>query len=315
MLRFAVRRLMAVAGLLIVVSFMIFGLLQITPGSPIDALLGNRPRTTELVQSLTATYHLNDPFLVQYWHWMRDILHGNLGTSVQSDQSVTSLLAQRLPVSIELAGLALTVAVLLGVPAGFTAGVRRGGLIDRSLSSLSVVGMSAPAFAVGILFIFAFGVKLGWFPVFGVGQGFADRIAHLTLPVLTLAVSLTPLVVRQTRAAVWDVMDQDYITFARARGLSPWRIMVPYALRNSSLPIVTVTGLLAIGTMTGTVIVEQVFSIPGVGSLLVTSIQNKDIPVAQGVALVIALVVLTINLVVDMLVLALDPRTRNPRGV
>lgn len=311
---FVVRRLAAAGAVLAGVSFLIFALLAVSPGSPVDALLGNRPRTPETVRALTEQYHLDDPFLVRYWHWLHGVVTGDLGRSVQSGQAVTGAILERLPVTLELAGFALLLVLAVGVPAGFAAGLRRGGRLDRAVSGLSVLALSAPAFVVGILLIYVFSVRLGWLPAFGGGTGLADRPAHLVLPVVTLAIGLSALVVRQTRAAALDVMAQDYITFARARGLPLWRILVPYALRNSALPIVTAAGLLAIGAISGTVLAETVFAVPGIGSLLIGSIQNKDIPLAQGIALVIALAVVLVNVVVDLLVLLIDPRTRHPRG-
>jgi peptide/nickel transport system permease protein len=311
---FVARRLAGVVVVLAGVSFLIFALLEISPGSVVAALLGGRPASPQVVQAITAKYQLNEPLPVQYWHWLGRVGSGDLGRSVQSGQTVTSMIAGRLPLTLELAGLALVVVLLLGVPAGFAAGVRRGGWLDRGVSAGSVLGLSAPAFAVGIVLIYLFGVRLAWLPVYGAGAGFGDRLSHLVLPVVTLAAGLLALVVRQTRAAVLDVMAQDYITFAYARGLPRWRVLVPYALRNSSLPIITAAGLLAIYAISGTVLVETVFSVPGLGSLLVSSIQDKDILVAQGVALVIALAVVGINVIVDLVMLVVDPRTRHPAG-
>jgi len=311
---YVARRLAVTVGTLLGVSFMIFSLLAIAPGSPVTALLGGRPPTPGLVRAITAKYHLDDPFLVQYWHWIGNALHGDLGRSVQSNQTVTSLLAQKLPVTLELVALALLVTVLVGIPAGYAAGVRRNGALDRAISTASLFCLSAPVFAVGILLSYVFGVRLGWLPVFGGGSGVTDRLSHLALPALALALGMSAIVVRQTRASVLDVMDQDYITFARARGLSRSRIVTRYALRNSALPIVTSVGLLAIFAVAGTVLVESVFSVPGLGLQLTGAIDGKDILVAQGTALLIAVAIVIINVVVDFAVLVLDPRTRQPRS-
>ncbi len=311
---YVARRLVVTVGTLCGVSFMIFSLLAIAPGSPVSALLGGRPPTPGQVQALTAKYHLNDPFLVQYWHWIVNALHGDLGRSVQSNQSVTSLFEQKLGVTLELVGLALLLTLLVGIPAGYVAGVRRNGGLDRAISTVSLFCISAPVFAVGILLSYVFGVQLGWLPVFGAGSGFVDRLSHLALPALALALGMSAVVARQTRASVMDTMDQDYITFARARGLSRSRIVTHYVLRNSSLPIVTSVGLLAVFMISGTVLVESVFSVPGLGSQLTGAINSKDILVAQGTALFIAVAVVIINVVVDFAVLVLDPRTRQPRS-
>jgi peptide/nickel transport system permease protein len=311
---FVIRRLAALAVVLAGVSFLIFALLAIAPGSPAEALLGTRPRTSDEIAAITAQYHLDDPLPVRYWHWLGGVLGGDLGRSIQSGQTVASMIGDHVGVTLELGGLALLVVLITGVPAGFVAGIRRGGRFDRGMSLLSVFALSAPAFAVGIVLIYLFGVRLSWLPVYGAGTGFVDGLRHLVLPVVTMAISLSALVIRQTRAAVRDVMDQDYVTFAKARGLPHWRVVIPYALRNSSLPIITTAGLLAIGAITGTVLAETVFAVPGIGSLLIGSIQARDIPVAQGVALLFALAVVLINLAVDLLVLVLDPRTRHPVG-
>jgi peptide/nickel transport system permease protein len=308
------RRLAVMAGTLVGVSFMIFSLLAIAPGSAVSALLGGRPPRPGEVEALTAKYHLSDPFLLQYWHWIGHALHGDLGRSMQSNQSVTSLFEQKLPLTLELIGLAMLLTLLVGIPAGYVAGVRRNGGLDRAISTVSLFCISAPVFAVGILLSYVFGVQLGWLPVFGAGSGFIDRLSHLALPALALSLGLSAVVARQVRASVMDTMDQDYITFARARGLPRSRIVTHYVLRNSSLPIVTMVGLLAIGMLAGTVLVENVFSVPGLGSQLTGAINSKDILVAQGTALFIAVAVVVINVIVDFAVLVLDPRTRQPRS-
>jgi peptide/nickel transport system permease protein len=309
--RFLLKRLAGMVAVLVVVSFLVFSLLAVSPGSVVATLLGTRPSTPQAVAAIKAEYHLNDAFLVQYWHWLSGAVHGDFGSSIQSGASVTSVIASHLPVTLELALYALVLVVVIGIPAGMAAGIGRGQPFDRGVSGLAIVGMSAPAFAVGLVLIYVFGVRLGWFPVYGAGSsGLADRVDHLTLPAVSLAAGLVALIVRQTRAAVMDVMEQDYITFARARGLSRPRILAGYALRNTALPVVTAAGLLLIVAIGGTVLVETVFSVPGAGMLMVQSIQAKDIPVVQGVAFFVALLVVAVNLLVDTAALVIDPRVR-----
>ncbi|WP_026197518.1 ABC transporter permease [Sciscionella marina] len=308
---FLLRRLGGMVVLLLVLSLLVFGLLALSPVSELTTLLGTQPSTPEAVQAITAEYHLNDPFLVQYWHWLVDALHGNFGQSIQSGEPVGSVIVSHLPVTLELALYAGLLVLVLGVPVGMAAGIRRGRVFDRGVSGLTIVGMSAPGFSLGILLIYVFGVALNWFPVFGPGgDQAADRVAHLTLPSIALAAGLIALIVRQTRAATMHVMEQDYVTFARARGISRPRIMVSYALRNTGLPIVTAAGLQLIVAISGTVLVESVFSIPGAGQLMVQSIQSADIPVVQGLSFFVALLVMVVNLIVDVAVLIIDPRTR-----
>jgi peptide/nickel transport system permease protein len=309
-LLYVVKRFLVAFGLLIVVSFLVFALLAMSPGSMETTLLGARPATPETVEAIRHEHHLDEPFLVQYWYWARDAAQLDLGRSITSGDTVTHVVQERLPVSLALAGYTLLLVLVIGVPLGLLAGIRHGTRLDRAVTTLTVVGMSAPAFAVGLLLLYLFGVELGWFPVFGAGEGFVDRVHHLTLPAIALALALGALVVRQTRAAALDVMHEDYVTFARARGLSRSRLLGAYALRNVSLPIVTSAGFILILALSGAVLVESVFSLPGVGSLVVESVTTKDVPVVQGVALMLAFYVIVINVLIDLSVMVIDPRTR-----
>jgi peptide/nickel transport system permease protein len=309
-LLYVVKRFLVAFGLLIVVSFLVFALLAMSPGSMETTLLGARPATPETVEAIRHEHHLDEPFLVQYWYWARDAAQLDLGRSITSGDTVTHVVQERLPVSLALAGYTLLLVLVIGVPLGLLAGIRHGTRLDRAVTTLTVVGMSAPAFAAGLLLLYLFGVELGWFPVFGAGEGFVDRVHHLTLPAIALALALGALVVRQTRAAALDVMHEDYVTFARARGLSRSRLLGAYALRNVSLPIVTSAGFILILALSGAVLVESVFSLPGVGSLVVESVTTKDVPVVQGVALMLAFYVIVINVLIDLSVMVIDPRTR-----
>lgn len=309
---FVLKRLGAMAAVLLIVSFLVFSLLALSPGSLVATLLGTQPATPAAVAAIKAEYHLNDPFIVQYGRWLAAAVQGNFGRSTQSGEPVTSLIASRLPVTLELALYALVLVVAVGIPAGMAAGIRRGRLLDRGVSALTVVGMSAPVFAVGIVLIYVFGVRLGWFPVYGAGGGqFAVRLSHLTLPAVSLAAALAAVVMRQTRASMAGIMQQDYITFARARGLSRSRVMLAYALRNAAPTVATAAGLLLITAISAAVLVETVFSIPGAGSLMIQSINAKDVPVVQGLAMCVAVLVVLANLLVDVTLLIIDPRLRH----
>ncbi|CCH32487.1 ABC transporter permease [Actinosynnema sp. NPDC047251] len=310
MTRFLARRLAAMVAMLLLVSFLVFSLLALAPGSLLATLMGTAPTTPELIEATTLKYHLDDPFLVQYGRWLADAVRFDLGTSVRSGENVLDALGQALPMSFQLALFALLLVVLVGIPLGTAAGLRRGAAADRVVSTAAAFGMSAPPFAVGLLLVYVFGVLLDWFPVFGSGDGFADGLWHLVLPAVSLAAGLMAIVLRQTRAAMLDVMDQDYITFARARGVAPGRVLVKYALRNAAVPIVTSSGVVLIAALSGAVLVETVFSLPGVGSLLVVSVNTKDIPMVQGIAMVAAAFVILVNLAVDVLTGLLDPRIR-----
>lgn len=309
---FVAKRLLGAVVIMLVVSLLVFTLLEMSPGSILATLVGTRPATPDVIAELTARYHLDDPFLVRYGAWLDAVLHGDLGRSTQSGATVTSIVGDRLPVTLQLAAYALVLVLVVGIPAGMLAGIRQGSRLDRGVSGLTVIGMSAPGFALGILLIYLLGVRFAVFPVFGAGDDdLVDRMSHLTLPAVALATGLAAIIVRQTRAAVLDVMHQDYVTFARARGLSRRRVLVQYALRNSALPVVTAAGLLLIAAIAGAVLVETVFSLPGTGSLMIQSVNAKDVPVVQGLALAVAAFVVVVNLLVDLLALLIDPRTRS----
>lgn len=312
-IRFVLKRLGFAVVLLFTVSFLVFSLQSVSKNSIVSTVLGGRPATPEQIANVRAEYHLDDPFLQRFGLWLWDAVHLDFGTSIRTKEPVMSAVSDRLPVTLELTALAIILVVLIGVPFGMLAGIRRGSLADRMISTVSIVGLSAPVFATGIFLLYIFGVFLGWFPSFGAGgPGVLDRLRHLALPSVALVATLVAVVARQTRAATLNVMQQDYVTFARARGLSPVRILTRYALRNVSIPVVTVTGLLMIYLIGGTILVEQVFSLQGLGQLMVTSVELSDVPVVQGIALVIAVFVVIVTLAVDLIAMLLDPRTMYP---
>jgi peptide/nickel transport system permease protein len=305
---FLARRLAAMAAVLVVISFVIFALLYLAPGSPEQVLLGPRQATPSSVAAIRAHYHLDDPFLVRYGDWAEGAVHLDFGRSIRTNEEVTSAIGRRLSLSLQLGGLAFVIALGLGIPLGLVAGLRRRTGTDRALVGASVVGVSAPAFATGILLLYVFAVRLSWFPVFGEGTGFGDRLHHLALPAFALGLTGMGLILRLTRAGTIAAVEQDYVAFARARGVSRWRVLSAYIVRNALVPIVTGAGLILGYLLAGAVLVEVTFALPGVGSLLVESITAKDIPVVQGLAMLIALLVVVINLVTDLIYLAVDPR-------
>ena len=303
-------RLAAIAVSLLVVSLLVFSIIHLTPGSPEQALLGTRHTSPEALAAIRVKNHLDQPFLAQYAYWFGNALQGNFGNSIRTNQPVASLLSDRLPLTVFLAAYAAILALGVSIPAGLVAGLRHGTRVDRVISLVSTVAISTPSFVVGFLLLYVFGVGLGWFPMFGVGDGFADRLWHLTLPAVALALPALAILARQTRAAAFNVYHQDFVTFARARGLSRRLIWGRYALRNSSLPVVTTSGLVLAYFLTGALLVEVTFAIPGIGTLMVESVTAKDIPVVQALAVVAALLVLTANLLADLAHAALDPRVR-----
>ncbi|MBV1849959.1 ABC transporter permease [Catellatospora tritici] len=311
MLRRLIGRLGAAGLLLLLVSFLVFSLVSMAPGSLETTLLGARPASPELIHSIRLQYHLDDPFLLRYLRWLTEAAHLDFGRSIVTSEPVSSAVSARAAVSAELAVLAFLVAAMIGVPAGLAAAAWRGRAADRAITLAAILGMSAPPFAVGTLLIYLFGVRFPVLPVYGAGDGPGDRLLHLALPAVALGAGLAALVVRQTRAAALGVLDQDYLTFARARGLSRVRVQTTYALRNVALPIISSLGLVLIVALPGAILVEVVFSLPGVGSMMVESVGAKDVPVVQALAIFTALYVVVVNTGVDLCSLLIDPRLRD----
>jgi peptide/nickel transport system permease protein len=305
-----VRRVIVYAGMLVLISFVIFSLLHLTPGDVVNTLLGTRRRTPETEAMLREQYHLNEPFLTQYWIWLRDAVRLDFGESTISTLPVTNEISARLPNSLLLGGGAYVLTMLLGVPLGLLAAVKRSTALDRGIVAAVVIGFSTPVFVGAVALLYVFGVLLEWFPVFGAGEGFIDKVWHLTLPALALAISGVALIVKHTRAVMIRVLDQEYVTFARARGLTSRRVFLLYALRNGLIPVITVSVPLLAALVTGAVLVEVTFSIPGIGDLLVQSASNQDLPTLQAIALLVAAFVMVANLVADLLYMAVDPRIR-----
>ena len=307
MLRYILRRLAGAAVVLTLLSFLVFSLLYLVPGDPVKILVGTRRLTPEVRQAVTARYGLDEPLVVRYWHWLTRAVTGDFGDSVRSATPVTDVLASRVSLTAWLTIGAFILAVAVGIPLGIAAARRRGSWVDRTIVGWSVVGVSAPGFALGLVLLYVFGLMLGWFPVFGAGTGIADTLWHLTLPVIALATGIVAMLVRITRAAVGAELSQDYVTFARSRGVPHRRITAMY-VRGAALPIITSAGLI-LGTLFGsTVPVEEAFSLPGLGKLLADSITYKDVPVVQAIALLVAFVIIGVTLIVDIAAFAVDPR-------
>ncbi len=308
--RYVAGRLLLAIPLLIVITFAVFALIHIAPGTPERALLGARQASPETIAAIREQWNLDEPFLLQYFLWLKAVVTGDIGRSIQSSEAVTAAIGRRIGLTVFLGLYATLIALLVGIPLGMWAALRRGSMTDRTVVGVSVLGVSAPTFAVGLLFLYLFGVVLDWFPVFGAGEGFWDRAYHLTLPALALALALLALIVKITRAAMIDELDQDYVAFARSRGLSQRRIMGRYVLRNSLIPVVTATGLIVVGLFGGAVLIEATFGLPGLGTLLVESVLTRDIPVVQALVLLTAVFVIVVNLGLDVLYTVIDPRIR-----
>jgi peptide/nickel transport system permease protein len=307
---FVARRLGMLAILLVVISFVVFSLLYLSPGTAVDALAGRDPRTAAEIRYLMHEYYLDQPFLTQYWIWASHAMRLQFGNSILTTRPVGDEIVARLPTSLFLGVYAYVLTMVLGVGLGVGAALRKRGLVDRGIVAGAIAALSTPAFVGGVFLIYLFAIVLHVFPVAGVGVGFLDELWHLTLPAISLALVGTAFLVKHTRAAMIGVLDQDYVTFARARGLAPARVLYLYGLRNALIPVVTMSGVILAFVITGAVLVEQTFSLPGIGRLLVQSASTKDLPMLQGVVMVIAVVIMLANLLADVALVAVDPRIR-----
>lgn len=312
MIRFLARRLAGSAVVLLLVSLLTFGLIWLVPGDPTTVLL-EASATPEQVERLRAALGLDKPLPLQMLDWYRRVLSGDLGQSILLNRSVTEALLERLPVTLSIAAIALTLAVLLGVAAGILAALFHNRWLDQIVMSTALFGLSVPDFWLGLVFVVVFALGLGWFPTGGftpIEQGVLEWARSIALPSLALALTQMGFVARMARASMLDVLNQDFVRTADAKGLSRSYVVLRHGLPNALVPLLTVTGIIAGALLGGTVVIEQVFSIPGVGRLIIGAILSRDFPVIQGGLLFLAVVYLLVNLVVDILYAAVDPRVR-----
>jgi peptide/nickel transport system permease protein len=304
--RLLLGRLGALVPVLIGVTVLVWALSALALGDPARASMGQRADPAA-VERLRRELELDRPAVVRYVRWVGRAVRGDLGLSLRDRRPVRSIVAERLPATIRLAATATVVSILLGVPVGVAAAARRGSLLDHALMAAAVLGISAPVFWLGMMLSLVFAVALGWLPVSGYGGG---DWRHLVLPALTLGALHTGVVARMTRASLLEVARQDFLQTARAKGLPETTVLLKHAFRNAAIPVVTVIGLGLANLLVGAPLTETVFAWPGLGRLLVVSVDQRDVPVAMGAVLVFALVYVLGSLVVDLVYLAVDPRTR-----
>jgi peptide/nickel transport system permease protein len=312
--RYFAARVLSVIPTIIGVEILVFLLIRFIPGTVVEQILGAQFNVSQgQIDALRHYFGLDQSIQAQFLHWTGRLLRGDLGHSWRNGQSVTALIWSRLPVTAELAGLSLLVASLVAIPIGVLSAVRRGGVLDSALRVLSLVGLSIPEFWLGTLLILVASRYLAWTPAaryVPLGEDPIGNLQVMVLPVLTLAAVLTANIARMTRSAMLDVLSRDYVRTARAKGLRERRVLVVHAFRGALIPIVTIVGLQAGYLLGGAVVVEQVFTLPGIGRLVVGAIEQRDYPLVQGVILVGALLFILINLLVDVLYGVLDPRVR-----
>src|SRR5574337_853691 len=322
MLAFILRRLLQALIVLVTVAFIAFMLFQFV-GDPVAILLG-QDATPQQVAEMRAALGLDQPFVVQFWHFLANAAQGEFGISLRQGAKVSRLIAERFPATLELSLVAAFIALLVGIPMGVYAALRRGSFMSQLFMTVSLLGVSLPTFLIGILLILIFSVLLGWMPSFGRGETVQlgwwstglltrDGWVHIVLPAITLAIFQLTLIMRLVRAEMLEVLRTDYIKFARARGLTDRAINFGHALKNTLVPVITITGLQLGSIIAFSIITEQVCQWPGMGLLFIQAVSYVDIPVMSAYLCLIAVVFVTINLIVDLLYYVVDPRLRVDR--
>jgi peptide/nickel transport system permease protein len=312
MLTYILRRILIAIPTLLLVSIFVFMLQKLLPGDPVLVLAGEE-RNPEIIAYLREQYRLNDPLIVQYFHWLGNVLRGDLGMSLRTQQPVLKLIADKLPVTIQLAVMAMIFAFLIGIPAGIISAVKKGTLVDYIANFFALSGLSIPNFWLGIMLILLVSVNLGWLPASGYEPLWRDPVRSLqtmVMPAFVLGTALAATLMRHTRSAMLGVLQSDYVRTARAKGLRENGVIIRHAFRNAVLPIVTLSALLFGELLAGAVLTEQIFTIPGFGKLIVDAVFNRDYAVVQGVVLCTAVGFILMNLIADILYVLLNPRMR-----
>jgi peptide/nickel transport system permease protein len=312
MVTFIIRRLIQTVFVLILVSIITFSLVHLVPGDPVEMMLGTEA-TQEQIDSLRHELWLDQPLVVQYVRWFANIVQGNFGTSIVYRESVTHLIATRLPVTFHIGIIAFVLSTIISIPAGVISAVKRGSLLDSLITVSSNLGMAVPLFWLGILGVYVFSLKLGWLPVQGYTSPFVNfwmSTKQVIMPSLCLCVVPLASLARQTRSSMLEVIRQDYIRTARSKGLKERTVMTGHALKNAIIPVVTLLGIQLRNLVGGSVLVETVFNIPGIGRLVVRAVFDKDFLIVQGCIMMIAIIVALANLAVDISYGYFDPRIR-----
>lgn len=312
LLKYIGKRILSLIPVLFIVSIVIFIIIHLTPGDPARAILGDQA-TEQEVENLRESMGLNDSLPVQYVNWVKKALRGNLGTSAFSDETVVDMIKDHLGPTLNITVFALLIAVGVGVPFGVLAAKKHGQLADSSIMVISLAGISIPNFLIGLLLILFFGVKLNVLPVAGyktMAEGFGQHIRYLVLPSVSLGLMEAALITRMTRASMLEILNSDYIKMAKAKGVKSFSIIFKHAFRNVLVTLSTVVGQTIIALISGAAVVETIFNVPGIGSLIVTAVQRRDYAIIQGITLVIAVFNVLVNLIVDLLYGIIDPRVR-----
>jgi peptide/nickel transport system permease protein len=312
MLSYILRRVLATLPVMAIVALFVFSLLYIAPGDPAAVIAGDQASPAD-VERIRQSLGLDQPFLVQFGTWLGHILRGDLGTSIFTNLPVSAMIAQRIEPTVSLMAITLVLTIVVAVPLGVVAAWKAGSLVDRAIMAFAVFGFSLPVFVVGYVLAYVFALELEWLPVQGytpLAQGFWPWLENLILPSIALGCVYIALIARITRASMLEVLQQDYIRTARAKGLGQGGILFVHALKNAAVPIVTVIGIGIALLIGGAVVTESVFAIPGLGRLTVDAILRRDYPVIQGIVLVFSFVYVLVNLMIDVTYTLIDPRIR-----
>ncbi|WP_047146635.1 ABC transporter permease [Aquamicrobium sp. LC103] len=312
MTRYVLQRLLGMLSVMFVVVTIVFVIVRVAPGDPAAVMLGPDATPAD-IEALRGRLGIDQPLVMQYLFFLGQLLRGDLGQSIFLDMPVASALLDRAEPTFFLTLFSILIASAIALPVGILAAYRRGSFFDQSVTTLTMLAASIPSFWLGLILIQVFAVRLGWFPVAGYGgpdASFATRLSHLVLPAFALGVVSSALITRFTRASMLDVLNDDYVRTARSKGMSEFRVVLKHAFKNALIPVLTVLGLTAALLVSGAVVTETVFSLPGVGNLVVSAVLRRDYPVIQGALLVIAAIYVLINFGIDMLYLMIDPRVR-----
>lgn len=318
MVRYIIRKVVAMIPKMLIISLIVFFGLQLLPGDPITRTFSQEQLdmlSDEQIDNLREAAGLNDPLMVQYFSWLGRILKGDLGYSITSKSNIGQMLAARIPYTMELAGWALLISSILGITFGFLASVKQNTLVDYSLTSFSVLGISVPEFFFGIMFILLFSMKLGWLPSGGRTSaddtaGFFSHLRYIVMPVMCLSITFLASLTRYTRGCMLDVMNKDYIKTARSKGISEGEVYFKHGLRNAISPVLTLLIFQLPSLVCGVVVIETVFNYPAVGTMLISAINAADMPTVMITAMIIAIVTLIASTLVDIVAAAMDPRIR-----
>ncbi|KGT72888.1 peptide ABC transporter [Bradyrhizobium japonicum] len=312
MASYIIRRMVSAIAVMAMVGTLVFLLLRLSPGDP-AAIIAGDGATPDVIAGIQAKLGLNDPLPVQFARWAFHLLRGDFGISIFTGRPVLQLISQRLEPTISLSILTMFSSVMIGISLGILAAWRAGHLVDRALAAFAAIGFSVPVFVVGYFLIYWFAIRMRWLPVQGyapIEQGLVPWIVHLILPTLALSIFYIALIARITRASMLEVLSEDYMRTAAAKGASTISMLVHHALRNAGVPILTVVGVCFVYLISGAIITETVFNIPGVGRLIVDAINNRDYPIIQGVLILASGVYVLVNLAVDLTYTLIDPRIR-----